>query len=525
MRVDVIVMAGGGTRESIMDWQLKPDTSGQLCVRRKGVPGRTPAETWEELTGEINRRALAGRHSPVEIFLYLRDGLRGSLEEYDVLKDFVVTARRHALGGGIYVVWDAGALETDFYELDALNTLVVCFRGLLEERVTDIIEITRRQGPLGKLSLKERTKIIRGRTVSSQRRRERLKALASEGSWDYVLPNEARFLESFLSEFVRDGVLPPSGPNHLIIFDDAPMLGADELLSEFDKTHPGGRGVVAATLESYSALLKSQRAPESPRREVILFEGTLEAVYALLLLNDAGSPGARPKRPVAGEQPVREGDRADVLVEVKEVKLIKGPMFSAPAVSSPPRLLITSAFDGRQQSHRRREAAEIGALLRELPSLPDVEVRQYVDCESLPSLLESDQFTAWIHLGHGNDDGMYDSRLNLCLPPSRWLNCFKAYKTRSLKLALFSVCRSSPVAKLFARAGAGVAIGFKNEVLTDATEILVQKVVPAALRGGSDEAATLEAFRDACGSLAARADELGVSYIESRPVAFCPVRE
>jgi hypothetical protein len=355
----------------------------------------------------------------------------------------------------------------------------------------------------------------------------------SQDGWSYDLPPEARFspearfLVSFLNEFVKKGTLPSSSPNRLIIFDDSLRFGAKDvatLFAEIGKAHPEGRRAVAATLKSHWDILEHRRDTQTPDAqtlppEMVLCRRTLEAVYALLLLNDVRRAETRREQSDAAVE--RKRGRAVASVAIKKIKLKSRPTLSLPASQSPLRLLITTAFDGRESSHRLGEAAEIGALLYEMSFGADVEVHQYVDCESFAGLLESRQFTAWIHIGHGDKDGMYDSRLRMCLPPSRWLNCFTGYDLRSLKLALFSVCNSSPVAQRFASHGVSVAIGFKNEPHTDATEILTRKVVPAAMRLGSDEAVILGAFHDACQSLAARTFNQGVSYIEARPIAFC----
>ncbi|HVG21088.1 MAG TPA: hypothetical protein VNI02_18725, partial [Blastocatellia bacterium] len=340
------------TLESIMNWQLKPDDEGRLCALRttrdKQSIQISAGRAWNELTRKINRRASGGRQAMVEIFLYLRDGLRGSIEEYDVLKGIVAAARNHALGGKLYVVWDDRALEISFYDLDALNMLVKCFRGLLRERVTDVIEITRGEKTLGELGFDEQKKIIRGRADSSQNRQKTLKGFFSEDGWSYGLRNESRMLESLLSEFVKDGYIPPASPNNVIIFDASPQFGVEELLGEFGEVPQGLKSVVATTLESYSAILKYQRQAKTPHVEVVLFKGTLEMVYTLLLLNDAEKSEARQEYADADKASEQESVRSSTSVGIKIVKLLPRPIFGPAGEESPPRLLITSAFESSE---------------------------------------------------------------------------------------------------------------------------------------------------------------------------------
>jgi len=139
-----------------------------------------------------------------------------------------------------------------------------------------------------------------------------------------------------------------------------------------------------------------------------------------------------------------------------------------------------------ESGHSAAAAREVGAMLRGLPFHLDLLVHPCVTCESLPDLLESGRFTAWIHLSHGDvTGGLYEPQLKEYASPQRWLTCFTAYKS-SLKLVIFSSCESAHVARLFAEAGVGVAVGFRSKVLVRATGILAQRVVPTAMREGSD---------------------------------------
>jgi len=86
-----------------------------------------------------------------------------------------------------------------------------------------------------------------------------------------------------------------------------------------------------------------------------------------------------------------------------------------------------------------------------------------------------------VHFGHGQgEQGLQEALSGLFEPPERWLACFAAYG-RSLALAFFSSCQSAPVARRFASAGAGVAIGFEQEVPPAACQILATIVVGTAL--------------------------------------------
>ncbi|OLE51235.1 MAG: hypothetical protein AUG51_23670 [Acidobacteria bacterium 13_1_20CM_3_53_8] len=515
MRVDVIVMAEKNT-QLVMSWTLRPNRKGELRAVCHNGSSQSPEKSWKDLALKINRRALRGNHAPVEIFLYLRDGLRSSIYDYGILEDIVLSALEHAWAGKLYVVWDrlpATALEAGFGEEQEQILLAKCFCAFLCGRVTDLIELNHREKPRGRLTCEEERQLLRGCAAKSQRRWEILQGVASEGGWGYIARKNARILGSFLSELVSEGCLLSSGTNHVIILDAAPEFGPKELLDEFRRVNRVNNGIVAATPEGYSKDLCYQCRGESPLLEVLTFNGVFEVVYALLQLNTVRKVETR-----------QEHLKADTQVEIKDVKLIRSPVFHPPAAQSSPRLLITSAFHPNEEpEHSIAAAHEVGAMLRGLPFHLDVVVHPCITCESLPNLLESGEFTAWIHLSHGEkEEGLYEPQLKEYASPQRWLTCFTAYKS-SLKLAVFSSCESACVARLFAEAGVSVAVGFESVVLVQATRLLAQKVIRAAMLDGSGQESILEAFRDACDSLAARTYAEGgndVSYNAARPIAF-----
>lgn len=520
MRVDVIAMTEKNT-QPVIGWAFRPDRKGELRAVYPNRSSQSPEKSWTDLALKINQRAVRGEHTPVEVFLYLRDGLPASVYEYGTLGKIVAGALDHAWAGRLYVVWDSlpvNSLERAFGTESARILLAKCFSAFLQGRVTDLIEINRWGRPPRQPNAEEERQILRGYAASSQKRWEALRAFAGDAPWGYVLRKDARTLEAFLSELVREGCFPPSGSSHLIIFDAAPEFGPKELLDEFKRVNSTGRGLVAATPEGYSKDLYYQCERESQPLQVLMFNGVFEAAYALSQLNTAAKTEAgRDHFNVAPE------------VEIETVEVAGSPLFQAPAKQSRPSLLITSAFHpGEESAHSAAAAREIGTMLRGLPFHLDLVVHPCVTCESLPDLLESGGFTAWVHLSHGNRAcGLYEPQLKGYASPQRWLTCFTVYKS-SLKLVVFSSCESACVARLFAGAGVGVAVGFRSEVLVQATKIMVQKVVRAAVREDGDEEAILEAYRDACNSLAARTyAERGndVGYDAARPVAFRSFRK
>src|ERR1700752_5354649 len=235
MQVDVIVMLHK-TNRTIMDWQLKTDSRGELRVVDDDHSSQTPEKKWKDLALKINRQALNGDQDlqlgylPVEVILYLPEGLLNCSYDYGTLERIAAAVRTHAWAGKIYVAWDkvpATALSSEF---DQLNLLTKCLAGLITQRVTDLIEITPQDKPTSELPFEEKARILRGRMVSSEKRRDELKTMVSDDGWSYVVRNESRLLENLLSEFVRIGCMLSSSPNHLIIFDAPPAIRSKRII-------------------------------------------------------------------------------------------------------------------------------------------------------------------------------------------------------------------------------------------------------------------------------------------------------
>src|ERR1044072_2265627 len=133
MRVDVIIMAEKNT-QPVMRWAFSPDRRGELRAVYPNGSSQSLSKAWTELAIKINRRALGGEHTPVEIFLYLRDGLLGSVYDYGTLERILEGALDHAWAGRLYVVWDrspATSLESGFGEEQEQILLAKCFAAFI----------------------------------------------------------------------------------------------------------------------------------------------------------------------------------------------------------------------------------------------------------------------------------------------------------------------------------------------------------------------------------------------------------
>ena len=296
MQVDVIVMAEK-TIQSIMDWQLRPDGKGALRAVYVDGSDQSPEKAWQDLALIIHSRALEGQRTRVDIFLYLRDGLHNSIQDYGNLEDTVIHAQHYVAGGKVYVVWDRlteNAFAVNFSEylnrIQMANQILLaqCFCALLRRGVTDVIEIAPGAWAQGEGSFDENKILLRRHAVTSERRQQELTAVITGDGWGYVLRNEAWLLEVLLKELIRESGRPSSCSNHVVVFDAIPSPisgGSEGLLDKFKRINPAHKGIVATTPEGYSMELRRHCDKATPPLRLVIFNGVFEIMYALLQLN------------------------------------------------------------------------------------------------------------------------------------------------------------------------------------------------------------------------------------------------
>lgn len=459
-------------------------------------------ETWRQLALVINQLAAHDPALQVDVFLHLRGHLIENLYDISALTEVVGYARDYTWGGNIYIAWDQKP-ESAFDRLYKGNEKVLeeLFRMLVQSGVTDLIEIQKRRKETGR---DEKT-ILSECAFESRQRRERLQRLVDSNGWHIVLRDGAYFLADFVGELVREQSGLVEGRNLAVFYDQRPPGGWGQLLKGARLYESDGRPFVAAISRSNPKDawdLETLWAQESKGLKLFLFNGIFEWLYTFARLCQASH---LPATSVGDVSPhdiewVEHARRLDAEPEPK---------------SRDPRLLVTSAFALRRESESgfdesdveetwERDAAyclaasrEIGGFLRYLPFHVAVEIRHRVICEQMPHFLEGDPFTAWLYLGHGDKErGLREEETGQYASPQRWLACFRGYEAR-LRLVIFSACETAGLAHLFVESGAAeVAIGFKYEVLTQATHELSKRVMPAALQREHSRAAVLRAFQE-----------------------------
>jgi hypothetical protein len=469
-----------------------------------------PAEVaWRRLALTIHEKACdAAQESPyshfeVDVFLLVRGRLVEHIPDEDNLKKIVNAARHHTWGGNIYLAW-VGASEAEFKSLyqGSELTLENWVRALIDLGVTDLIEIPEEEDK----PEPDLYRVLRESASKSEKRLEKLRRFVNDDGWKLILryrSYQAEAIKTFVKRFVGERQESAEYNNLAVFYDLNRSSHWGELLDQVPKDHDGNLFVAVNSqriINNLEAVVKRQL----PGAELFYFNSTLEWLYSFLRLN----PRHRAESRRSTTNPPQD-DEAVEWVDAPE-----GARISSKPNTGDLRLLVTSAFDLKrqrdfdfntdiriQEEHCLAASIEIGDVRRTLPFHVAVEVHHSIICERLPDILKDRffkdrSFTAWLYIGHGRRRGLIDGKTNQLASIDRWTGCFHRYEG-NLQLVMFSACESSDLAREFAKLGVPVAIGFENEVLTDAARRLSATVMHEALQTGQRQAAILEVFRDA----------------------------
>lgn len=207
--------------------------------------------------------------------------------------------------------------------------------------------------------------------------------------------------------------------------------------------------------------------------ELIGFHGLVELYYFLLRLN-------------------RGSETSPELLDVAFSIRVKQPTFK----SHRPKLLVTHSYSRSAEEDCLAAARDTWELIKELHGVAEIIIYPAVHVIQLADVMDNLQDVfAWVHIGHGREDGLRQSSDELYKSAKYWLSAFGGYGRRSsLSLAVFSSCKSAPVAELFAAAGTGVAIGFRTGIAQDKCSPLTKRVVRAALEWAGSKDRILNEF-------------------------------
>jgi hypothetical protein len=452
-----ILILQQGLREIVDTWTEKDDSSLNLKKWREG------ASFWPQ-------RLLENKPEPMEVFLCLDKDLLAEGYDPPFLHRVIQQAHKSMWAANVYVV-----VDKSWQPEDRDPEQPEPFRWaeqLLENKVSDILE----------WSLRSDSNYNEA-AWRSRRRMEMLLSHPPRQPWKCLFQTPltlSREEEYLLSPYLVNSLAELDNENCLIVLrymGDGYMAYIEETLKQ-----AAGYEMMVGVVD------RIERPPQDLltfcRKQgcgPVRFHGMAELYYFLQKLNDPKLNNLR----LSNIQLISEGKATPVRVAKQKFK------------SHSPQLLITHSYVAGQLDSCLAAASDTWELINDLPS--DVRVKIYPAIKSVKLaniVKELGHVLAWIHIGHGDaEKGLQQSEDELFKTATEWLKSFAGYNS-SLALAMFSSCCSEEVARQFAAAGAGVAIGFARKVHQKVCVELTKRVVEAAVKSNGERIAVLTAFSE-----------------------------
>lgn len=466
---------------------------------------------WDQLSSKVVEAQNRANHVQPEVFLCLREPEIGS--NYSRLQDLFDTAHGHIRGAPLYLVisstiGQAGTL------VEEERTLNLWFEKV-ERNVTDLIQFPlphyQDRKPIQADRLNRRADESRHKqTIIKQLLHQEalFKRDNDEALWPWrqvslPISTESDPLWATFSVAPEGGdsntvfVVGPDGQSSILMEDELKTIKTRH--SHKNRLVP--QRVVVPWLEDLSPDFR-QFCADQNLAIMPLYIGPCEIRFFLQRLNGRST----------------EQMSAEVTVHKVERKR-EHEIFDPYDFKHSPSLLLTSAFHQGDQGHFsavRKEISEIARLAWQHPATPIT--HNAIDVERLRHMLLSAHMPRhlmiWLHLGHGERGGKLREYSQSMREAAEWLACFSGLsERRSLALAFFSACHSVEIARRFAEAGVGVAIGFENKADPATCQQISVPVIHAAWKTNGNPIAILDAFRRAIA-----ASTLGIR--QAKPLAF-----
>jgi hypothetical protein len=443
------------TRSIVYEWEEEDPSSLSLDERKERI--EESLEHWKECSSFWPERLLIDAPEPMEVFLCL-DGV-SLAEGYNLpfLRDVVQQARRAMWGASVYVVVDKN-WQPDMQDPEGPEPFG-WIPTVLENKVSDI--------------LKWQTNFTKAAEQSRIRMRE-LGTHLPRRAWKCMFQTPlslGREEEALFSPHQVNSFDELQNENCFIVLQEK-RDGYDEYIREkLQQAQASGFDVKIAVIDSFGLPPELEKL-KNEGHSVIHFYGMLELYYFLQRLNNGTVSGAH------------ESD-------VKPVRVVVNPTFK----SHLPQILITHSYLPNEKHNCLAAASYTCEITKDVDNEARVKIYPAIKCAKLGHILdEMGPVLAWIHIGHGKgEEGLQQADDQLFKSAQDWLDSFAGYKS-SLALALFCSCRSDVVAERFAESGAGVAIGYAQNVNTEDCLEMMKKVVEATLKSNGSRLAILEAF-------------------------------
>jgi len=449
-----VLICQQGRRKILRHWDENTDSLLQV-------------EDWKESSILWPEGWLNDQPESMEVFLCL-DG-ESLAEGYDdvFVKAVIKHAQESMWGARIYAVLDNEASLMDLLAnvpTGSEEKSSRLFELLLENSVSDILQL-----PITP------TSNFGEAAVRSRKRMEKLTVPDPGPEWKCLIrrpPDLRPDQETLLSPYLVRSLAQLKDENCLIVLQEKRenYMGYLKRILGHTPGHTVMVGIIDQIENPPRDLIDFCRERDC---ELIRFHGVVELYYFLRRLD---------------RESIHHAKNTQIATSVR---VGRNPTFTSHA----PQLLITYSYLRGKTADTVAAANDVWELVRELDDTSKVKVYPAVKCVKLADMMEElHHILAWIHIGHGDDnEGLQQADDELFKSAEHWLNSFASYRS-SLALALFSSCRSASVAKLFAASGAGVSIGFENEVHQNVCAHLTKRVVRKALHTNGSRDAILEAF-------------------------------
>lgn len=440
-------------RESVDDWTERDDSPLNI-------------EKWAKNSSAWPERLLEDKTEPMEVFICLDRELLAEGFDLPFLHRVIQQAHRSMWAAKVYVVVDRMWQPDEERDPEQPDPFLWA-KTLLENKVNDILQWS--LTPSSNYS------------EAARRSRTRMEALPASPPGKFW---KCLFRTPLTPSREEEYLLAPDMINSLgELGDDSCLIvlrpTGDNYWEYVEKMleQAAGRqvmiGFVDPVLKPPSEL---ERVCRKKKCGLVWFHGMAELYYFLRRLNS-----------------LRENDlRLMNETQATPVNVGANPRFR----SNSQQLLITYAHVAGEYESCLAAARDTYELTKDLPADVRVKIYPAIKSAKLADILKDlGRVLAWVHLGHGHEEkGLQEAQDELFKSAEEWLKSFADYES-SLALAIFSSCYSTTVARRFAEAGTGVAIGFARRVHQRTCVELTKRVVEAAVNSNGERTAVLKAFR------------------------------
>jgi len=456
-----VLIAQQDVRGVVYEWVEEDSSSLSIEEREEFIDASQ--KNWEESSSFWPERLLIDEPEPMEVFLCLDEISLAEGYNLPFIRSVIKKAHEAMWGARVYVVVEKG-WQPDMQDDPEGPEPFGWLQTVLENRVSDILKWPiASENSLPKAAKQSR---IRMQELGTHPPRRAWKCLFQK---PFSLGREEASLFSPHQVISFDEL---QGENCLVVLLEEREGGYDEYVKEkFQQAKAAGFNIKIAVIDPYR-LPQDLEQLRDEGHSVLHFYGLIE-LYSFLQRLNSGT--------------VSQGDSHGVT----PVRVVSPAIFR----SHLPQILITHSYLPNEKENCRLAAGYTWEITKALRGEARVTIYPAIKCVKLGHILDDlGHVLAWIHIGHGKgEEGLQQSDDQLFISAKNWLGSFAGYKS-SLALVLFCSCRSHLVAELFAVSGAGVAIGYAQNVNTENCVEMLRKVVEATLKTNGSRWAILEAF-------------------------------